>query len=179
MITIQIEKSSLNRALKQLNRYGGSVKEQAMKAVSLAAINIETNAKLNITANGSVDTGQLRARVAKIINARDLNAKVVSLQTYSSVIEYGRSAGKYPPLAPIQDWVRRKQLAGNYSVSTRRRTGNAQSREKQDKAVAFLIARAIFRKGTKAKPFLGPAYNSELPLFRQRIIDSIKQAKAK
>jgi hypothetical protein len=179
MITLQIDQSSLTRALKQLSRYSESARQEALRAVQIAAINIEASAKMNVTANGSVDTGQLRARIAKIINANELSARVVSRQTYSSAIEFGRKPGSFPPVGALQDWVRRKQLAGTYSVKTRRRTGNTSDRTKQDKALAFVIARAIYRKGIKEKPFLNPAYEAELPAFRQRIIQAIKNAKAK
>ena len=66
-------------------------------------------------------------------------------------------------------WVHRKGLGsgfagkigvtGTYSVKTRKRTGNKDTQAKQDKQVAYLIARKILRDGLKARPFLYPAFN--------------------
>ncbi len=66
-------------------------------------------------------------------------------------------------------WVHRKGLGsgfagkigvtGTYSVKTRERTGNKDTQAKQDKQVAYLIARKILRDGLKARPFLYPAFN--------------------
>lgn len=55
--------------------------------------------------------------------------------------------------AAILAWVKRKGIAGTYSVKTKRRTGNKATKEKQDKQSAFLIARSIRKKGVTPHPF--------------------------
>ena len=58
---------------------------------------------------------------------------VASTQLYAPIVERGRQPGKFPPIGPIELWVRRK-LGIDPGKS---------------KGVAFVIARSIARKGTK------------------------------
>lgn len=66
-------------------------------------------------------------------------------------------------------WVKRKGLAGTYSVKTRKRTGNKQVRADQDKQTAIAIAISILKKGINPQPFMIPAYEKEKPRFLKRI----------
>jgi len=74
-------------------------------------------------------------------------------------------------LINIIEWVKRKGLAGTYSVKTKRRTGNKGARLFEDAAVAYPIALAIIRNGIHPHPFLYPAFEQ----YRKQIIDDIKK----
>jgi hypothetical protein len=76
---------------------------------------------------------------------------------YAAAVENG-SKPHFPPVAAIQKWVHLKQIAGTYSVKSGKRTGAKMSQERQDRAAAFLIARAISKRGTRPQPFLIPAW---------------------
>jgi len=58
---------------------------------------------------------------------------IASTQIYAPIVERGRQPGKFPPIGPIELWVRRKLGVD----------------PGQSKGVAFVIARSIARKGTK------------------------------
>lgn len=71
----------------------------------------------------------------------------------------------------LAEWVRKKGLAGTYSVKTQRRTGNKANRANEDMQVAYLIARSILRNGMKAHPFFFPAYFSK----KDGILQNVKR----
>lgn len=62
----------------------------------------------------------------------NLHGELVNTKDYAKYVHDGRRPGKMPPLAPIALWVKRKGIG----------------------IPAFVIARSIARKGTKANPFL-------------------------
>jgi HK97 gp10 family phage protein len=119
----------------------------AMQGIEKAALSIIADAKDNLKGNHSVVTGQLRAsgRVQRVEgDEQALDAGFFSQDTtggYASFVEYGRRAGKMPPVYMLKQWVRKK-----FGVDA-----------KEAKAIGFLIARKIAKKGTKPHPFFAPA----------------------
>ena len=94
-------------------------------------------------------------------------AHIVGVVGVSASVPYGvfrheDTKPHFPPLEPIQRWVRMKGLAGNFSVATHRRLGNRAIQDAQDRAIAFLIARSIARKGTKGLQFLKLALDQNM-----------------
>lgn len=97
---------------------------------------------------------------------------VVSSSDYEPkvrAIEYGRlPGGKLPPVAAIALWVKRKGLAGTYSIKTsgknqtHRRKGTRAKQDAQDLSLAWAIAISIARKGTKAKHVFQQAYDQSI-----------------
>lgn len=79
-------------------------------------------------------------------------------------------------LENLIEWVRRKGLAGTYSVKTQRRTGNKGSYLIQDAEVAYAIFLSIIRKGINPHPFLYPAYKEVVAGLAQRIQNKIDNA---
>ena len=82
------------------------------------------------------------------------NVKVEFAAEYASVVEFGRRAGKYPPVQPIRDWVKKKGIASD---------------EKGIKSAGFLISRKIKEKGIKKSPFLYPAFAREKVAIMNRL----------
>jgi hypothetical protein len=82
-----------------------------------------------------VNTGLLRGSVATAIHGRSpyIEGTVGTSLSYGLPVEYGRRPGKMPPVDAIEAWVTRKGFAP----------------EGQEHKVAFLIARAIGRRGTQ------------------------------
>lgn len=140
----------------------GSIKA-GMKGLEKAAMNIIADAKENLRGNHSVVTGQLRAS-GRVQRAQDdeqaLDAGFFGQGSsgHAVFVEYGRRAGKFPPLDYIRQWVRKKmKLEGREANS-----------------VGFLIARKIARKGTKPHPFLGPAVEKNKRQVSEAITMAIK-----
>ncbi len=109
-------------------------------------------------------TGLARAGVTTDVrgSAVDLTGRVFNRDNPIKIasIETGRKPGRMPPIGAIELWVRRK-FGG-------------------DRQAAFMIARAIGKRGTKGARMFEKAYQSEAPkvkrLFERRlsaIIDKV------
>lgn len=68
---------------------------------------------------------------------KDGNDYVITGRGYLYWVNFGRKAGKFPPLDAIRRWVEIKGIASGKAVAS----------------VAFLIGRAIMRKGTPGQPY--------------------------
>lgn len=122
-------------------------------AVNIHALNIQAQAKRNITDAPAVDTGRLRASV-KIDTFSDGFARRVGTDLqYGKYVEFG-TGPHFPPLDPIREWARRHGM---------------------DESAAYPIALAISRRGTPAKPWLFPAFESERPNFDDVIRDAFRR----
>ena len=86
---------------------------------------------------GAVNTGALLRgwKARKLPNG----AAIVQRKPYGSVVEYGRrKRSRFPPLQQIQRWIQR-------------RLGKS---AKEAKAMTFVVARAIARRGLRARKIL-------------------------
>lgn len=71
----------------------------------------------------------------------------------------------------ITAWVRRKGIAGRFSVKTRRRLGSKAIKEQEDKSAAYPIALSILRYGVHPHPFFFQPFVDE----RDTIIKNVKR----
>lgn len=84
--------------------------------------------------------------------------KIGPQTSYAKYVEFGRPPGKWPPIENILDWVREKHIAGTYAVvigkrgPRYKRQGSKKQRDREDRQVAFLIARKIGQEGTDPFP---------------------------
>ena len=98
----------------------------------------------------------------------------------------GKSGGGdyFDFLNAILDWVMRKGIASRYSVKTQRKVGidlvkpskgkqGTEDRERLEQT-AYMIARNIMRNGSKAHPYLFPAFEKNRPLLLERLRKYLK-----
>lgn len=138
--------------------------EASRRGIRVAAMNILADAKENLRKNKSVVTGQLRASgktqdVQSDPDAIDVGFFSQTQGGYAAYVEYGRRAGKFPPLSYIVQWVRKK----------------FRKSEKEAKSIGFLIARSIARKGTRPHPFFGPAIQKNENAITKAIAAEMKK----
>ena len=57
----------------------------------------------------------------------------------------------WPPLQPLIDWVQKKQIAGTYSIQTRRRLGSKANIQAENIALAKMVQKKIAMQGTTGK----------------------------
>ena len=88
---------------------------------------------------------------------------IFSLQDYYYYLEYGRRAGKQPPIEAIEEWIRVKPIIP-YAIN---------GKVPDTRQLAFLIARKIGREGTEGKKPLTNAMYSD---NAENIIQEVKQA---
>jgi len=90
----------------------------------------------------------------------------------------GKSGGDFKAFVKaLTGWVKRKGIAGVYSVKTRRKNNKLSG--DADEQAAYLIARSILRKGLKPQPFLFPAWMANkdklLPLLQAEFTRALRR----
>ncbi|HOX22173.1 MAG TPA: HK97 gp10 family phage protein [Elusimicrobiales bacterium] len=158
MIRITLkEKGELTKLLPQLPQ---RLRDATMRAMQESAILMQSYAKLY----APVFRGLLRVSIAQNVSAESsrITGEVGSSLVYASVLEEGRNpwpGAMPPPSGDLRTWVRRKL---------------------GDERLAFVVARAIKRRGFRAQPYLRPALLGATPriqnIFQTRIMETLQQA---
>ena len=105
----------------------------------------------------------------------------ISLAEYWKYIEYGRKAGKFPPLENIEQWIKVKgiQPMTRTQASVKRWTQHKGSIRKNDgsipsiKSLAYLIGRKIKEEGIQPRPVLSDAIATTMKRFEEAINEAI------
>jgi len=151
------EKGELTKLLPQLPQ---RLRDATMRAMQESAILMQSYAKLY----APVFRGLLRVSIAQNVSAESsrITGEVGSSLVYASVLEEGRNpwpGAMPPPSGDLRTWVRRKL---------------------GDERLAFVVARAIKRRGFRAQPYLRPALLGATPriqnIFQTRIMETLQQA---
>lgn len=145
------------------------LKQDVGDEINASALNILTGAKRL----APVNFGQLRNQIA-LVKESELTYGVESKASYSPYLEFGtgpqvsvpadftayaaqfkgKKGGKFKDMVEaLMLWVKRKGI------------GNG----KNEKGIAYAIARSILRKGIRPQPFLIPSYETEKPKLIQRL----------
>ena len=114
------------------------VVEQAM---TRAMYRFKNRTQANIVSQGITFQGNL-GRSVQVTEASATRGVMGVGERYGGAVEFGRRAGKMPPVAAIERWASIKLGAPG---------------------AGFVIARKIGKVGTKANPFVEPAFRSEAP----------------
>lgn len=153
-----IRLEGMDELFRNLDRHGRDAVKSAMQGLTKAGMAIVNDAKANLRDNGSVVTGQLRASGRVVKDGAD--AIEVGFfgdgRGYAEYVEYGRRAGKMPPVSALVQWAHKKLRLP----------------DKAAKSAGFLMARAIAKKGTRPHPFFVPALEKN----RQAIDDAVAEA---
>ena len=132
--------------IEALNVYGERIKDQMVE---------------NLFNQRSFSTGDLAKSITNTTNPNTLTATIAVNEWYGITVEegIGRKAGRMPPIAPIENWIRKKNLRPKAGTTV--------------EGFAFAIARNIAKKGTnpKAKPFAAPAVEQVKKNFGDEIIE--------
>lgn len=122
-------------------------------------------AEIDATSPPPVDRGTYRRsfKVAKT----ESGVSIYNPLLYASVLEEGRRpGGKMPPLDEITRWVIRKGLVKG--------RGRGASRDKAARAIAYVIARGIARKGMKPRRILARSEARLTPLVMAAIYKALE-----
>jgi len=121
-----------------------------LKAMRDSVVMIQSLAK----EKAPVFRGLLRVSIVqKVAEQEDrILGEVGSGLPYARVVEFGRTSGWFPPVKELRLWARRKL---------------------GDERKAFVVGRAIKRRGFRAQPYLAPAAEEASPrvflIFSQRL----------
>lgn len=183
------EVQGLDRLLKVFDQLPKQAQREIKSELQVTAKEVRDGAKKDAPA----DEARLRQSIS-ILETGPTSFEVVAQTFYAGYLEFGTKTkvnippglegiagqlkgpvgGEGNPLESIQQWVKRKGIAGTFSVKTRRRLGNKQTKEQQDKQAAFLIWRKIRKFGIKPQPFFFKQIPAAEPRLRQRIANVIK-----
>jgi len=103
--------------------------------VYMTSLDIQTQAKDNLRTQGGVDVGNLINTITVKLVKKGLQADIGPDAPYGEYVELG-TRPHFPPVDPLEKWAHRHGL---------------------EEGAGYLIARAIARRGTQARPFLYPA----------------------
>lgn len=89
MINVRVRQEEINKAFREIAKKQTLFTEQAIKEVHRSALNIESGAKLNITRNGGVGDGRLRASITAELDKQNPSANVHTTVFYAPYVEFG------------------------------------------------------------------------------------------
>lgn len=179
----------LDRLIGVFNRLPKQVQNELKEELKVTAGEIRDGAKRDAPAD--------EARLKQAITTKttgQLEFEVVAQTFYAGYLEFGTKSnavipaglqdiasqlkgsapGQGNPIDALTAWVKRKQIAGTYSVKTRRRTGGRATQDQQNRSVAFLIWRKIKRFGIKPRPYFFKQMQPAEGRLKQRLAAIIK-----
>ena len=145
MMKIKIDTDELEQFAVKLDSKSASCVNDVAMAVKKSTLSIEAEAKKNLTANGSVQTGHLRRSIAhKLTNTTGI--------VHTSNVKYAIGVEK----------------------GTRAHTIKAKNKKALYWQGAKHPVKSVRHPGSKAKPYLIPAFEKEKPKFIQNLKEAIR-----
>lgn len=140
----------------QYKKLGAGVKVAAAKGIQRGAFRVQATLQQltgqappanpnGIGTGGAVNTGFYK-KAWKIQMLPD-GARVFNAATYAGIIDFGRRPGKFPPKEVIVRWIQRR----------------LQKPEKEARKMAFVVQRAIAKRGLLARRVL----SGNVPMLKQ------------
>lgn len=165
-----IEVEGLRSLRAEMRQKVKDVASASVEAVEAVGLEIVAAAKENLDANKTNAQGTLRAsgKVQKAEDGGGVDAGFFSSEQdngYAAAVEFGRGPtmkgndGGPTLRTSLRAWIMKKLTnpTGGKNAMDSAAVFSNKSREQIIDSVAFLIARKIHRKGTKAQPFFAPA----------------------
>lgn len=153
---IKLDEAKMKITLKSIGLLGKKAKESAKKELGASADDILLESQKRLYKNKSIAFSNLVN--SGVIEEYDKGYTVAFRASYAWAVEFGRKAGSIVTVEELLPWVKKK-----LRINT----------PKMQKTVAFFVSRAIFRFGTKAKPFFYPAYEKVIKGISERIINAV------
>lgn len=144
-MTTKIDTSEVEAFADLLNAINRYIQVEGERAVSKSLDVLENN----IVQRTPVNTGAARGATTKEMTTLGtmIRGEVLNPINYALPLEHGRRPGKMPPVDAIKQWVIRKGIATGPEADS----------------AAFLIARAIGRRGTKGAHMFRDGFAASLP----------------
>lgn len=144
-----VDASQVIAFAEKLNQFDSALNGEARRTMQQSVDVVEAQ----VAAYTPVNTGTLRAGTTTDILGAGFNIQGVVMNPvmYALPVEEGRKPGRMPPVGAIQLWVIRKGI-GNRNDS---------------QSTAFMIARAIGRRGTKGAYMFKRGYQAALPMVKK------------
>jgi len=157
-LSYRIEISNSKELEKNIKAFAKQAAMTIDDAVDIFAHEVRNEAISILDTKKTNNTGRLKQSIS-VQKTKEGGRRVGTETGYGLYVEFGRGPGKMPPIDVLTRWVELKlKIKG-----------------KAAKAVAFMIARKIGKRGTKAQPFLRPAFERT----KKRLILDLRKQMAK
>lgn len=166
MTDMQITLEPAQKLIDLLNRAPDIVDKHIRKALVKSGLIVEREARENVA---QATRGLMRSITSRVKGAgAEMHALVEVGEPYGWYVEHGRGPGKMPPYSAgssLALWAKAVGITSSGSNPTR-----------QDLGILFTIARSIGKHGTRAQPFLEPAFEESKPKIAGYFTDAIRDA---
>ena len=142
---IKIEVNDLNKFAVEVSKLSDKTEENVKKVLKNSAFNIEANAKKNLSSNKSVVTGHLRRGITTDIKGLEATIHTSNIK-YAPMVEYGTKA----------HIIKAKNKKALYWKG------------------ASHPVKSVRHPGSKAKPYLMPAFEKEKDTFVKNLKEVIE-----
>ena len=142
---IKIDTSEIDKFVIDLKDTSENIRSDVQKVLKKSGFNIEARAKRNITNNGSVKTGHLRRGITTDVGNMEVTV-------HTSNIKYARGVEE----------------------GTRPHTIRAKNKKALYWKGATHPVKKVNHPGSKAKPYLIPAFEKEVPYFVDKLKEVVK-----
>ena len=170
---LELPSSELAKMNKLFRSKATEINKFAQEGLNRVAIQVKADAQKGLKESKSIASGQLINSIF-IRPQKDLSIDVTAEAAHSYWVEFGRKAGGMPPIKPILEWIKKKGLSDTTTAAGGRRKRGADF-YKAATSLAWAIAMSIKQKGTKARPFLFPAFRKNEADMMKVIGDAIKK----
>lgn len=159
-----IELEGVDALVRSLRKCDREVQKAALEGLEAGAQNIIADAQVNLRNNGSVVSGLLRQSGHVIRKGGDITAGFFDTTNrnsgYAAFVEYGRRAGRMPPVDDIAAWVYKKFHIRDW---------------KEAMSMAWAMAKRIAKQGTTPHPFFGPAVEKNYKSILNAVRDAVRK----
>ena len=144
---------SLNKIGDQWGEYNPATDDGIIRIIQNWGNELIAQMQNRLRSNKTNASSSLSQSVEPNIKSREGGYNLTILMNdYWLYVENGRKAGKMPPIKNIYEWIQNK-------APLQAKIADSPNKIAATKSLAYVIARKISKKGTKAKPFISPSLN--------------------
>jgi len=144
---------SLNKIGDQWGEYNPATDDGIIRIIQNWGNELIAQMQNRLRSNKTNASSSLSQSVEPNIKSREGGYNLTILMNdYWLYVENGRKAGKMPPIKNIYEWIQNK-------APLQAKIADSPNKIAATKSLAYVIARKISKKGTKAQPFISPSLN--------------------
>ena len=144
---------SLNKIGGQWGEYNPATDDGIIRIIQNWGNELIAQMQNRLRSNKTNASSSLSQSVEPNIKSREGGYNLTILMNdYWLYVENGRKAGKMPPIKNIYEWIQNK-------APLQAKIADSPNKIAATKSLAYVIARKISKKGTKAQPFISPSLN--------------------
>ena len=142
---------SLNKIGGQWGEYNPATDDGIIRIIQNWGNELIAQMQNRLRSNKTNASSSLSQSVEPNIKSREGGYNLTILMNdYWLYVENGRKAGKMPPIKNIYEWIQNK-------APLQAKIADSPNKIAATKSLAYVIARKISKKGTKAQPFVTPS----------------------